>query len=424
MFITVDILKNILSIFKKDIKEEIVQETESLIIEPSYADIPTVNIVGKLPMQKNNVPCVIEYSSLTHSFKANAKVKIQGQSSTIFPKKNFAIELYNDEYFNIPINKSFKNWGSHNKYVLKANYTDHLHARNIACANMWANIVRDREDFDTLPEELKASPNMGAVDGFPVKLYSNGEYKGIYTWNIPKKTWMFNMDKKNSKHAVLQGNANDFGKEECKINPCNFNFPWNGYSSWTVEEGEENEILTSSFNRVINAVIDKDTVSLEQYLDIQSAIDYFILQEVIIGVDGLSNNMLCLTYDMQKWYLSAYDMDSTFGLKATGKLDGTPTDEMPTTYSNQYSELLNLIKTYYTEDYKTRYVKLRESALSYSSIIAEFEKILNVANEDERIKDILSYPYIPNITTNTFDNLKVFIKKRLDYLDKKYEVVI
>jgi hypothetical protein len=307
---------------------------------------------------------------------------------------------------------------------LKANYTDHLHARNIACANMWANIVRGRKDFDSLPEELKTSPNMGAIDGFPVKLYSNGEYKGIYTWNIPKKAWMFNMNKKNSNHIVLQGNANDFGTEERKINPCNFNALWNGSSYWTVEEGEESEALTNSFNRVISAVINKDTASLEQYLDIQSTIDYFILQEIILGIDGLSNNILCLTYDMNKWYLSAYDMDSTFGLKATGEMTGTPIDEMPATYSNQYSELLNLIKTNYAEEYKVRYAKLRENALSYASIISEFEKILNVANEDERIKDIISHPDIPNVTTNTFDNLKTFIKQRLDYLDEKYEAVI
>lgn len=424
MNISIDGLKSVLKIFKKDIVKDIQQNIHSSMIEPTKNDIPTVNIIGKLPASKNNISCVLEYSSSTQSFKTNIKIKLQGQSSTLFPKKNFAIELYSDEYFSIPMNKSFKNWGSHHKYVLKANYTDHLHARNIACANMWANIVHSRKDFDSLPEELKTAPNMGAVDGFPVKLYSNGEYKGIYTWNIPKKAWMFNMNKKNPNHIVLQGNANDFGSDEYKINPCNFNFLWNGSSYWTVEEGEENETLTDSFNRVINAVINKDTTSLEQYLDIQSAIDYFLFQDIILGIDGLSNNMLCLTYDMNKWYLSAYDMDSTFGLKATGEMDGTPTDVMPATYLNQNSELLNLLVSNYQSEMKARYAELRNGTLSYASIILEFEKILNVAGEDERIRDIISYPDIPNVTTNTFDNLKVFIKQRLDYLDEKYEVVI
>ena len=424
MFLTLDAFKIIIKKFKENIYDDIDSKLLTNKFERSFSYIPIVNIIGELPINKNNVPCKLEYMSSTSSFKANIKIKLQGQSSTIFPKKNFAIELYNDEYFNIPMNKFFKHWGSHHKYVLKANYTDHLHARNIACADMWANIVSSRKDFNSLPEELKNAPNMGAVDGFPVKLYSNGEYKGIYTWNIPKKAWAFNIDKKNPNHAVLQGNANDFGLDEYKNNPCNFNTLWNGSSYWTVEEGEESEALTNSFNRVISAVINNDTISLEQYLDIQSAIDYFLFQDAILGIDGLSNNMLCLTYDMNKWYLSAYDMDSTFGLKATGELNGTPTDVMPTAYLNHNSALLNLLINNYNSEMKSRYAELRNGALSYSSIITSFEKVLGVANEDERIKDVVPYPNIPNITTNTFDNLKVFIKERLDYLDTKYEAVI
>lgn len=424
MSITLDGFKNILKVFRKDINDDIRQSIQASVVEPTANDIPVVNIVGTLPTEKNNVPCILEYISSTSSFKANIKIKIQGASSTIYPKKNFAIELYSNDSFNIPLNKSFKNWGSQHKYVLKANYIDHLHSRNIACANVWANIVRGRDDFDTLPEELRTSPNMGAIDGFPVKLYVNGEYKGLYTWNIPKKTWAFNMDKKNANHVVLQGNANDFGADEYKTNPCNFNTSWNGHDYWTVEEGEESEALTESFNRVINAVKNSDTVSLEECLDIQSTIDYFILQEVILGIDGLSNNMLCLTYDMQKWYLSAYDMDSTFGLTPAGTLDGLPTNEMPDAYMNKNSALLNLIKTQYEADYKTRYSELRKTALSYSSIISEFEKILSVIDEDIRIQDTVPYPNIPCVTTNTINTLRTFIKERLDYLDNKYEAVI
>lgn len=424
MFITTDGLKNILKTFQKNVAKEIKQEVQSTTVEPSYGDIPTVNIIGKLPTKKENVPCTLEYISSTSSFKTNIKIKLQGDSSLIYPKKNFAIELYSDEFFNIPLNKSFKNWGSQYKYVLKANYTDHLHSRNIACANIWANIVRSRDDFDSLPEELKTAPNMGAIDGFPIKLYVNGNYQGIYTWNIPRKDWMFNMNKKNANHAVLQGNSNDFGSDKFKTNPCNFNTPWNGSSYFTVEVGKESDVLTESFNRVINAVINSDSTSLEEYLDIQSVIDYFIFQEVILGIDGLSNNMLCLTYDMQKWHLSAYDLDATFGLTPAGAIEGSPTNEMPEVYLNKNSALLILIKTQYEEEYKARYSELRKTALSYSSIINEFEKILSVVDEDERIKDTVPYPDMPSVTINTFDNLRTFIKERLDYLDSKYEAVI
>ena len=104
---------------------------------------------------------------------------------------------------------------------------------------------------------------------------------------------------------------------------------------------------------------------LEASLDIQSAIDYFLFQDVILGIDGLSNNMLCLTYDMQKWYLSAYDLDSTFGLYATGDLNGKSTDVMPTSYLNQNSALLASLTENYSNEMKARYAELRKNELSY-----------------------------------------------------------
>ena len=93
MFLTIDGLKNILNIFQKSVKEEIAKDIKSLTIEPSNNDIPTVNITGKLPTKKSNIPCTLEYISSTSSFKANIKIKVQGQSSTIYPKKNFAIDI-------------------------------------------------------------------------------------------------------------------------------------------------------------------------------------------------------------------------------------------------------------------------------------------------------------------------------------------
>ena len=59
--------------------------------------------------------------------------------------------------------------------------------------------------FNKLPEELRNSPNNGAIDGFPVKVFINGVYNGLYNWTIPKCDWMFGMNSKNGDiyHPVL-----------------------------------------------------------------------------------------------------------------------------------------------------------------------------------------------------------------------------
>ena len=135
--------------------------------------------------------------------------------------------------------------------------------------------------------------------------------------------------------------------------------------------------------------------------------------------------MLLATYDMTKWYLSAYDMDSTFDLDWNGKiLYGYDSNMSDTPYNNQYSSLLMYIGNNYYSAYIERYTELRKSVLSYSSIIEEFEKYIDIFGEDVYIQDTAIYPNIPSVTSNTLKSLRNFISCRLKYLDDWYEVVI
>ena len=426
MLVSLDFLKNVLSGFKKDIDKSISDAQDSKKIEPSDNDLPIVNLTGSIPVDKTELFCELDYSSLTDSFHAYVKIKVQGGISTKFRKKNFAIELFSDKGTLIPLVKEFKSWGKQNEYVLKANYIDHLHSRNIVCANLWADIVRSREDFNSLPEELRNSPNMGAVDGFPIKLYANGEYQGIYTWNIPKKDWLFNMEKNNPKHAAVQGNVNDLGNESLMNNTCNFGTLWNGKDGWSFEAGIENDNVVNSFNKIIQAVLDIFNANperlpeckskLEEVLDIRSFIDYCVFQNTIFGIDSFGNNIMFITYDMKKWYVTAYDMDSTFNLNYDGiMLKGQ--GFLPYDSLIQFSRLIHLAYTIYSQEIIDTYKRLSRTSLSYANVISKFEKFLAVVNDDIRIEDIIPYPEIPSAIENTFDYLRNYYNDRLKCLD-------
>ena len=178
-------------------------------------------------------------------------------------------------------------------------------------------------------------------------------------------------------------------------------------------------------NSIISSIINHDSASLEQSLDIKSAIDYFIFQEIILGTDGLAKNMLLATYDRNKWYLSAYDMDSTFDLDWNGQILGYYNSDMPgAPYNNKFSALLSYIRSIYSVAYLERYTGLRKSVLSYSSIIEEFEKYIGIFGEDVYIQDTAIYPDIPSVVDNTLPSLRNFVRNRLEYLDNKYEVMI
>ena len=422
---TMETLKSILPVFENNVIEK-VKDTLPQIIEPANGDIPTIFISGTIPDSKSYVAGELEYVSKTTKFHSYTYIKLQGNSTLYLPKKNYTVNLYSNENRNVRLNKEFKNWGFHNNFVLKADYNDILHARNVVGAKLWSKVVQSRSDYDTLPEELKNSPNHGAIDGFPVRVYVNGTYNGLYTWAIPKCDWMVGMDSTNSNHVLLSSEFNDNGDENYQYNPCNFNTLWDGNKNYfDVEVGKNSPELVSSLNSVIEAIINNDSVALEQSLDIKSAIDYFIFQEIILGTDGLAKNMLLATYNMSKWYLSAYDMDSTFDLDWNGYILKDYNSDMPYyPYNNHFSALLSYIKSIYLHDYLKRYTELRKSVLSYSSIIEEFEKYIGVYGEDIYIQDTAIYPDIPSVTSNTLKSLQNFVRDRLKYLDSVYGVVI
>ena len=422
---TTEALKSILPVFENGIIEK-VKDILPKNIEPANDDIPTIFISGSIPDSKSYVAGELEYVSKTTKFHAYTYIKLQGNTTFLLPKKNYTVNLYSDEKRSVKLNKEFKNWGFHNNFVLKADYNDILHARNVVGAKLWSKVVASRPDYNTLPEKLRNSPNNGAIDGFPVKVYVDGKYNGLYNWTIPKCDWMVGMNSANANHVLLSAEFNDNGDITYKNNPCNFNTLWDGSEEYfSVEVGENSAELVSSLNEVIAAIINTDSAALERSLDINGAIDYFIFQEIILGTDGLAKNMLLATYDMTKWYLSAYDMDSTFDLDWNGEiLYGYYSDMPDTPYNNQYSSLLMYIQNNYYSAYVERYIELRKSVLSYSSIIEEFEKYIDIFGEDVYVQDTAIYPNIPSVTSNTLKSLRNFISRRLKYLDDWYEVVI
>ena len=422
--VTMGVLDNILPYVKDNILTEV--SNKSINTEPVDGDLPVVYITGEIPTAKKYVKGEIEYISKTSKFKVYTYIKFQGDSSLQYPKKNFTIKLYKNEARTIKANKEFKNWGAHNNFVLKADYIDILHARNVVSAKLWSKVVQSRSDYDMLPDGIKNSPNNGAIDGFPVQVYINGEYCGLYCWTIPKCDWMVGMDSSNANHALLSAEFNDNGDIAYQDNPCNFNALWDGISSYfDVEMCTNDTTLVSSLNTVISAVMNSDQTTLEQVLDIKGAIDYFIFQTVILGTDGLAKNMLLATYDMAKWYLCPYDMDATFDLDGEGDiLDEYDADPPYYPYNNRYSSLLTCIMDGYTNEYKARYFELRKSVLSYSSIINEFEKYIATYGEDIYIQDTINFPEIPSVSDNTLNALRTFVEDRLNYLDDYYRQVI
>lgn len=391
-------------------------------VEPAEDDIPKVFIDGVIPTTKDDALAEMRYYSKTESFHAYILIKCQGTSSMDYPKKNFTVKLYSDEARETKIRKVFRDWGiASHKFVLKANYIDHSHARNIICANLWTEVVASRPDYDTLPEELRTSPKNGAIDGFPIRVFTNGIYQGLYTWNIGKDDWMWNMDEDNPNHVLLCAESNTAGTYA--ETPCNFRALWSGQDevNWSVEVGTNSDAVKTSLNNLIQFVMDNDgdafRAGIGNHLDVQSAIDYYLHQYVICGLDGLAKNMLLATYDGTKWICGAYDMDSTFGLWWNGTSFVSAEYACPEEYQEQYSLLWERMETNFTDELKARYNELRKTVYSYGNMISKFEWFTDKIGKDLYAEDLTVYPGIPSGSSNNIKQLRTYILNRLEYVD-------
>lgn len=397
-------------------------------VEPAYDDIPKVFINGTIPTTKAEVLAEMQYISKTENFTAYLAIKCQGNASMAFDKKNFTVKMYSDDARETKLKKAFKDWGyeSH-KYVLKANYIDHSHARNIVNARLWNEIVSSRPDYNTLPVEMRNSPRNCAVDGFPIKLYANGTYQGLYTWNISKDSMMFGMDEDNANHCALCAEYNNSANPGAvsEYPSCEFRAEWGGNAdnTWEVEVPDTaNDAIVESFNNLINCIKDTDDetfmATIGNHLDLQSAFDYYLFAYFGCFFDNLGKNMIMVTYNGTKWFCSMYDMDNTWGLRhSRGVLPQDYNTRCPEGYGESYSLLWQRIEKLYYNELKERYNELRKSVLSVNNVINAFERFTDIISKDLYAEDIVVYPGILFPDVDHVRQIREFVVQRASYVD-------
>ena len=415
-------LKTALTQAKNYTDNEIAGVTGASKVEPEASDMPKVFFNGDKPTTKTSVYATIEYKSKTENFKGYVDIKCQGTSSMNYPKKNYTIKMYTDETMVNKLKKNFKGWGNQSKFCLKANYIDHSHARNIISAKLWDEIVASRANYTQLPELLRTSPHNGAIDGFPIKVYYNNIYEGVYTWNIPKDKWMFNMNDALDTHCVLCG--------EEYVSGC---FRSANASLWSDEIHDVMpESIKTSFNNfisfVMNSTDDEFKTNLENYVYVDSLIDYYIFQYVICGLDSMGKNQLFATYDGTKWIATSYDMDSTFGLYWNGRNFVSAGYRMQEDYESMASgrpgNLLYIrLEKLFINEIKTRYAELRANILSYANIVDKFERFMDIIGKDLYAEDLTIYTEIPSGSTNNIQQIRNYTRDRLTYIDKQIEAL-
>lgn len=312
--------------------------------------IPVLHFEGDISEMndKSDVRSIsVQYEDGDRSFQGYAELKVQGTSSLAYAKKNYTIKFYKDDAHTDALAVDM-GWGAQNKYCLKANWIDRTHARNVVTAKLVSEI---QDKYGVLTQ----APRNGAVDGFPIEIYINSDFLGIYTFNIPKDTWQFGMDSDNPDHIVICGEGWE---------PANLFRGEPDFETWEVEIGEDSEATLEKMKALFSFVqeaSDEDFVkNFETYIDLDAALNYYILVDFAYLPDNCGKNMLIATYDGTKWYPSLYDLDTSWGADYIGR---ELYDYKSSSPKLTESLLFERMTTHFSRQLAERYFELREDGI-------------------------------------------------------------
>ena len=382
------------------------------------------------------------------NFSSNIKIKVQGSSSAAYPKKNYTIKLYEDSECSEKQKVDMgQGWGEFNKYCLKANWIDDkTHSRNVVTAKLASKMQAKYGLFED-------TPNNGVIDGFPVEIYLNGEFWGLYTWNIPKDAWMWNLDEDDPNNIAMVADAccdsTYFKKEITSIDTLADDY-------WEIEVGSETQETVDKFNRLISFVKDSTDEefknNIDSYMNKDAMLNYLVVQYLTLGYDNVAKNMILVTYDGEIWYPTLYDLDTTWGTTHRAKLTSTdgvnpdyewvPEGESGyKTYAPHANDSLLLKKVIrcFPDELAERWFELRNDIFSKEEILAEFNDFIGSIPEATYALEAETWnanlvEYLEGLTEESrnsyvslmgetipgydFEQIKGFIDIRLPYIDQ------
>ena len=153
-----------------------------------------------MPTSKTaEIPAVMEFwDRQGNYFKKDITCSAQGSSSLSYVKKNVKFDFLD---FDLKIGS----WGVQDSFHLKSYYTDFFRGVAVTSYKLWDEIMHTkpyvREMVDTSAmrttadgagniSDLTLQLDTGALchpDGFPCIVYLNGQFYGVFSWQIKKQ---------------------------------------------------------------------------------------------------------------------------------------------------------------------------------------------------------------------------------------------
>ncbi len=412
----------------------------NIISSSDLTKLSKVGLAGAVKGKNYDIPAVVEFWDMQGNyFKKNSYISGQGSSSMNYIKKSIALDLFDSEVGGDSFSVKFGEWVPQDSFHLKAYYTDPFRGMCVIGYSIYNDIVKTRgleKDYvwkrallntdaitPTNPivngkKEVLLYTESGArcfPDGFPCMVFQNGEFWGLYSFQLKKHRSNYCLNKKTAEHIHLDGNISETSLFNANgdssliqwKNIYKVGFEIRNPKSLYLMDGSEydadlnsGELIdeTSEFYdeskhktsaKVKKYIIDfsktlatikaaedvylgnktdenlkaiKDT--LETYFDSENLIDYLITCDLLRNTDGFADNWQWVTYNGVKWYVCLYDVDATLGnhWQPVQTINPPLAGKHITQIISKIS-MMKYITTYYVSELEERYAYLRKNGI-------------------------------------------------------------
>ena len=340
------------------------------------------------------------YNDGTRKLQGYLQVGIQGSSSKNYPKKNYKIKLFKDadckEKWKIAPKAG---WTENSKWNLKANYIDPTQARNLVNASLFADATALTPIHnDLIAQSLTNTQSLGQMEGFPVEVYLNGQYNGLYTFNTKKDDKTFGMSDDTKCEVISTYEPSD------KITWIQGDYTIG--KNYTTEINDKvSPDVQAGFTKLMKFAMESDDADFKahiaDYIDVDSVINCYLWGNLSQMQDFDRKSIELLTYDAgAHWFATLYDLDSTWDLM----FEGSGLNWQKSRWSfpdgsaikGDNNKLYQRLIVAFPDRIKKQYEMLRGTVWRNDQIINRFKQFINSIPEIEYKKDRDRWPDIPS----------------------------
>ena len=365
------------------------------------------------------------------------KITIQGDSSRFHDKKNYKIKVFSDKDCKEKLKlRLMPSWPKTDKFNLKANFIDATQSRNLASAKLVADAAAVTPIADpTVESHLAKTSNFGQMEGFPIEVYFDGAYNGLYTFNTKKDDKVFGLDADKPGNAAVSVLDNVAHPTTQLLAVPTAKLDNVAYAD-ELHDTPDPELVAnwSKWLDFLNNSSDEDFKNkLSSYIDVKSAINLYLFGIMSREYDYNTKSVLYLTWNNGKYfYLVPYDLDSNWGQSADGKIEGNPTEDDKWRFATEtstktdglfinnasWSKLFERMYNLFMPEIKEQYTYLRSNVWQTDRLLNAYRDFMNGIPQEAYQKDQELWPQIPSVTTNTYEQLHQVIVQRSNQMDK------